>query len=392
MSKDLKPASRLVHAGRVPRDYHGAVNPPIYRASTILQPTLEAWEASRQPGYKGLRYGVVGTPTTLAFEEAMAEIYGVDHCVATSSGLAAVTTALLALTKAGDHLLMTDSAYDPTRRFCDAMLKHFGVAVEYYDPRIGAGIADLIRPETSLVYTESPGSLTFEIQDIPAIVAAAHAKGAKVALDNTWATALLFNPFEHGVDVVIEAVTKYVAGHADVLMGVVLAKGNLGRVVHSTAKMLGNCCGPEELYLAQRGLRSMAVRLERCGATALILADWLATRPEVRRVLHPARPDHPDHALWRRDFRGASGLFSMLLEPLPRPALSAFFDGLRLFGIGASWGGYESLIMPADPARTRTAVPWTETGHLIRLHAGLEDPDDLMADLEAGFERAVAQR
>jgi cystathionine beta-lyase len=390
MTDDFKPETRLVHAGRVPSEHHGAVNPAIYRASTILQPDLEAWEASRKPGFAGYRYGVVGTPTTRAFETAMAELYRVDHCVAVSSGLASVTTALLALTKVGDHILVTDSAYEPTRKFCDRVLKRYGVAVEYYDPRIGAGIAGLLRPETRLVFTESPGSLSFEIQDIPAIAAAAHAKGVLVMMDNTWASALLFKPFEQGVDVVVEAATKYVAGHADVLMGVMLAKGNLGQELRATANTLGNCCGPEELYLAQRGLRSMAVRLERCAATAMILADWLAARPEVKYVLHPARPDHPDHALWRRDFTGANGLFAIVLHPLQKPALSAFFDGLRLFGIGASWGGYESLIMPTNPRAVRTAIPWAETGAVIRLHAGLEDPGDLIADLAAGFERMAA--
>jgi cystathionine beta-lyase len=385
---DLKPATRLVHAGRTPRENHGVVNPPIYRASTILQPTLEAWEESRKPSFTGYRYGLHGTPTSRAFEVAMAELYGVDHCVALSSGLAAVTTALMALTKAGDHVLITDSAYEPTRKFCDRLLARFGVTVSYYDPSIGGDIVTLLRPETTLVLLESPGSLTFEMQDIPAITAAAHAHGVKVVADNTWATALHYNPFDHGVDVVIEATTKYVAGHADVLMGVILAKGNLGREMQVIAKTLGNCCGPEELYLAQRGLRSMAVRLERSAATGLRLANWLAARPEVKRVLHPARPDDPGHAVWRRDFTGACGLFAIILHPMPRQALSAFFDGFRLFSIGASWGGYESLIMPGYPAPLRTAIPWTEPGHLIRLHAGLEDPDDLIADLTAGFERA----
>jgi cystathionine beta-lyase len=389
----MKPETRLVHAGRAPHESHGAVNPPIYRASTILQPTLAAWEESRRPGYTGYRYGVRETPTARAFETAMAELYNADRCVAVSSGLAAITSGMLALTKAGDHILVTDSAYEPTRQFCDRVLARFGVTTEYYDPSIGAGIAALLRPETSLVFTESPGSLTFEMQDIPAIVQAAHAHGAKVAIDNTWATALHYNPFDHGVDVVVEATTKYAAGHSDVLMGVVLGRGNLGQHLHATAKMLGLCCGPEELYLAQRGLRSMAVRLKRSGESGLKLATWLAERSEVERVLHPALPGDPGHALWRRDFSGTCGLFSILLHPVPKPALAAFYDGLRLFGIGASWGGYESLIVPADPRPIRSAVPWREAGPLIRLHAGLEDPDDLIGDLEAGFERmAEAQR
>jgi cysteine-S-conjugate beta-lyase len=392
MSSDdtMKPETRLVHAGRQPHDSHGTVNPPIYRASTILQPTLEAWEESRKPSFAGYRYGLRETPTTRAFETAMAELYRADRCVAVSSGLAAITAALLALTKAGDHILVTDSAYEPTRIFCDRMLGQFGVETEYYDPRLGAGIADLIRPQTTLVFAESPGSLTFEIQDVPASSAAARARGAKTVIDNTWATALYYNPFEHGVDVVIEATTKYVAGHSDVLMGVILGNGNLGRHLHTTAKILGLCCGPEELYLAQRGLRSMAIRLERSGATGLTLAGWLAARPEVARVLHPALPGDPGHTLWRRDFSGTCGLFSIVLRSVAKPALSAFFNGLRLFGIGASWGGYESLIVPVDPASMRTAVPWAEAGTLIRLYAGLEDPDDLIADLAAGFERMAA--
>jgi cystathionine beta-lyase len=384
---DLKPETKLVHAGRAPFEAHGAVNPPIYRASTILQPTLDAWEESRKPGYAGYRYGMRETPTARAFETAMAELYGGGRCVAVCSGLAAITVAMLGMTKSGDHVLVTDSAYEPTRMFCDRVLAGFGVTTEYYDPRIGAGIAGLIRPETSLIFTESPGSLTFEMQDMPAIAQAAQARGVKVAIDNTWGTALHYNPFDHGVDVVVEAVTKYVAGHSDVLMGIIVAQGNLGQHLYTTAKLLGMCCGPEELYLAQRGLRSMAVRLQRSGATGLKLAEWLQRRPEVARILHPALPGDPGHAIWQRDFSGTCGLFAMLLHPVKRPALAAFYDGLRLFGIGASWGGYESLIVPAKPAPLRTAVPWTEAGPLIRLHAGLEDPDDLIADLAAGFQR-----
>jgi cystathionine beta-lyase len=387
---DPKPETRLVHAGRAPQDAHGAINPPIYRASTILHPTLETWEAACKPGFPGYRYGLLATPTSRAFEGAMAELYGVDQCVAVNSGLAAVTVAIMALTKAGDHILVSDSAYEPTRVFCDRLLGRFGVRTEYYDPGIGAGIAELLRPETALVFAESPGSLTFEVQDIPAIVAAAHARGVKVAIDNTWATALYCNPFDLGADVVIEATTKYAAGHSDVLLGAMLARGTLGRQVYATAKMLGLCCGPDDLYLAQRGLRSMAVRLRRSGETGLALANWLQARPEVARILHPALAGDPGHARWRRDFSGACGLFAMLLHPVPRPALSAFFDGFRLFGIGASWGGYESLIVPTDPASTRTAVPWREAGKLIRLYAGLEDPADLIADLAAGFARMAA--
>ena len=379
--------TRIGHAGRAPHDNHGVVNPPVYHASTILQPSLEAWEALRRPGHDGYSYGRHGTPTTRAFETAMAEIYRADDAVAVSSGLAAISVALMAHTKAGDHILVTDSAYYPTRKFCDGLLRKYGVATSYYDPTIGAGIAELMRPETSLVFTESPGSVTFEMQDIPAIVAAAHARGAKVVTDNTWATALHFNPLDHGADMVVEAATKYVSGHSDVMIGVALGRGADTALLRATARLLGNCSGPDDLYLAQRGLRTMAVRLARNEANGLALARWLEARPEVARVLHPALPDHPGHDIWRRDFRGASGLFAIVLHPVEKQALAAFLDGLALFGMGASWGGYESLIMPSDPRLMRTATRWDMPGPLLRIHAGLEDPADLIADLEAGFER-----
>jgi len=385
--KPTKIETRLAHVGGSPHTRHGAVNPPVYHASTILQPSLDAWEAAGKPGSESYVYGRFGTPTSRAFESAIAEIYRADDAVAVSSGLAAITVALTALTKTGDHVLVTDSAYFPCRKFCDGILAKYGVETTYYDPAIGAGIARLIRPETSLIVTESPGSLTFEMQDIPAIVAAAHARGAKVMTDNTWATALYFNPLDQGVDVVIEAATKYISGHSDVMIGLVAGRGPDTPLLRQTARLLGHCSGPDDLYLAQRGLRTLAVRLARNQANGLALAHWLRGRPEVARVLHPALPDHPGHALWRRDFTGASGLFGVVLQPVARPALAAFLDGLRLFGMGASWGGYESLIMPADPRTARSATTWDLPGPLLRLHAGLEDPDDLIADLEAGFDR-----
>jgi cystathionine beta-lyase len=386
------PATRVVHAARHPQDHHGSVNPPIYRASTILKPDLETWLEAQKPGSDSYRYGLIATPTSRAFEQAMAELYGVESCIAVSSGLAMVTVTLLALTKAGDHILVTDSAYAPTRQFCDLMLARFGVATTYYDPAIGGGIAALFRPETALVVTESPGSLTFEVQDIPAITRAAHARGIKVAIDNTWATALRFNPFRHGVDIVLEATSKYVGGHSDVILGVMLAEGETARRLHAAAKTLGICCGPDDLYLAQRGLRTLAVRLDRSEATGLELARWLEKRPEVKRVLHPALPADPGHALWQRDFSGSAGLFAVVLHPVPEAAVLAFFADFKLFGIGVSWGGYESLVMVSEPSRIRTAVPWTEPGPLIRFHAGLEDPHDLIVDLEAGFRRLAAAR
>ncbi|HLY57783.1 MAG TPA: cystathionine beta-lyase [Stellaceae bacterium] len=385
-----KPATRLVHAGRRPAEHHGAVNPAIYRASTILKPDLETWREAVKPGSTEYRYGLLATPTSRAFEEAMAELYGVETCVAVSSGLAMVTIALLALTRGGDHILVTDSAYEPTRRFCDGMLARFGVETTYYDPTIGAGIAGLMRPNTRIVFTESPGSLTFEVQDIPAIVEAAHRHGAKVIIDNAWATALRFNPFRHGVDVVLEATSKYVGGHSDVILGVMLANGETARRLHWTAKTLGVCCGPDDLYLAQRGLRTLGVRLDRSEATGLELARWLQKRREVARILYPALPGDPGHALWQRDFSGAAGLFSIVLHPVPPAALDAFFADFKLFGIGVSWGGYESLVITQDLAETRSAVPWTDPGPLIRFYAGLEDPQDLIEDVDAAFRRLTA--
>ena len=377
--------------GAIPHENHGVVNPAVYHASTILQPTLDAFEASRRPGWTGYRYGRAGTPTSRAFEEAVTEVYGAAGTVAVSSGLAAITNALLAVVAPGRHLLMTDNVYGPARRFCDAFLARFGVETTYFDPAAGAGIADLFRPETVAVYAEAPGSQTFEMSDIPAIAAAARARGAAVLMDNTWASAVCFDPFAKGVDIVVEAVTKYICGHSDVMMGVIVANDAWAGPTRDMAKLQGDSCGPDDLYLAQRGLRTLAARMERNGANGLALARWLESRPEVARVLHPALPSHPGHALWKRDFAGASGLFSFVLrEGYPRAALAAMLDGLELYGMGASWGGYESLIVPANPAASRTATTWDEPGQLLRVHAGLEDIDDLVADLGAGLDRLSA--
>jgi cystathionine beta-lyase len=389
-TKGTKPETVITHAGRAPHDNHGVVNPPVYRASTILQPTLEALEASHKSNFTGYRYGRRGTPTTRAFESAVAELYGADSAVAVSSGMAAIAVALMAATRAGDHVLITDSVYFPTRRFCDTVLAKYGIETTYYDPLIAGDIAGLIRPNTKLVYVESPGSQTFEVQDVPAIAKAAHAAGILVLMDNTWATALNFPAFARGVDVVIEAATKYIAGHSDVMMGVVIGNGAPIAAMREMALALGNCSGADDLYLAQRGLRTLAVRIERNQANALALARWLQERPEVGRVLHPALPDDPGHALWRRDFSGASGLFAFLLKPVSHAALAAFLDGLRFYGMGASWGGYESLILPGNPAAIRSATRWTEPGTLLRIHAGLENIEDLIADLAAGFDRLAA--
>ena len=389
----MKPDTRLVHAGRDPERNHGIVNPPVYRASTILYPTLADFENRHARKYTGFSYGIHGTPTTFALAEAVAELSGGYRTLLVSSGLAAVTQALAAFLRQGDHLLVADSVYGPTRDFCTSVLARFGVTVEYYDPLIGAGIAARLRPETRVVYLESPGSLTFEVQDVPAIAAAARERGAVVILDNTWATPLHFRAFEHGVDVEVQAGTKYLAGHSDLLVGAITTRDEaLFRVVKDGAAAFGDCVAPDVCYAALRGMRTLAVRLRQQERSALEVARWVKLRPEVTRVLHPALPEDPGHVLWARDFTGSSSLFGVLLETASAPAVAAMVDGLRLFKIGASFGGFESLVIPARPPAARAARPWREPGFLLRLHVGLEAVEDLIADLEDGFARLHAAR
>ncbi|MBC7101637.1 MAG: cystathionine beta-lyase [Parvibaculum sp.] len=376
----------IVTAGRDPEANFGIVNPPVYHASTVLYPTLEAVKARAQP----VTYGRRGTPTTFALQDAIAELEGGYKTALTSSGLSAVTTALLAFLKTGDHLLMVDSVYQPSRHFCDTLLARYGVDVEYYDPLIGGGIERLIRPETKVIFTESPGSVTFEVQDIPAIAEVAHRSGITVMLDNTWASPLYFKPFEHGVDISIQAVTKYLCGHSDVMMGAITATESAWKALIDTHGTIGQCVAPDDVYLVLRGIRTLSARLERHMKTGIALAQWLAKRPEVKRVLHPALPDDPGYEIWKRDFTGACGLFSVELAPCPEKALAAFLDGLELFGMGYSWGGFESLVIPQYPKKMRTATAWNADGQILRFHAGLEDIGDLVADLEAGFARLHA--
>ncbi|WP_422363286.1 cystathionine beta-lyase [Pyruvatibacter mobilis] len=382
----MKDETKAVHAGRDPHNNHGIVNPPVYHASTILYPT---YEDLKHPKTR-VQYGRRGTPTTFALEDAVVALEGGHGCKIVPSGLSAVTTALLALLGSGDHLLMTDNAYGPTRTFCDTFLKRMGVETTYYDPTIAGGIADLIRDTTKVVFTESPGSLTFEVQDIPAIAAAAHARGVKVVLDNTWASPLFFKPYEHGVDVSIQAATKYIVGHADTLLGTITANQETFSAIHAAHGQLGQCAGPDDIYLALRGLRTMDVRLKQHMQQGIDFAKWLETRNEVDFVLHPALPSHPQHDLWQRDFLGASGLFSAVLKPVSDTALSAMLDDLELFGMGYSWGGFESLVVPSDPAKIRTATRWDAPGPLLRFHVGLEALDDLKEDLDKGFQRMKA--
>lgn len=381
----MKDATLVTTLGREPGRNHGIVNPPTWRASTILSPTLEAYERRRYG--EPTTYGRYGTPTTAALQEAVARLEGGHRTIAVSSGKTAISATLLALLEAGDHLLVVDCVYGPTRRFADGLLAKFGVETSYFDPAIGSGIAGLMRPTTKVVFVEAPGSWTFEMQDIRAIAAVAHAQGAVVVMDNTWASPLYCKPFTLGVDVSIQAATKYIGGHSDLMMGTITTTAEVWERVRHGVFEVATAAGPDECTLALRGLRTLAVRLERHMQSGLVLADWLRRRPEVRRVLHPALPDDPGHALWRRDFLGASGLFGFVLQPCTRAQLAAFLDHLELFGMGASWGGYESLLIPTDPRPIRTAVPWTEPGQAMRIHVGLEDPEDLIRDLEAGFAR-----
>jgi len=385
-TRKQKDLTRLAHAGREPSRQHGFVNTPIYRGSTVIFPTLACLEAEDQD----YSYGRLGTPTIRALEEAIAELDGGYRTRLTPSGLSAIAAALIAFVAAGDEILVSDSVYRPTRRFCDDVLKRLGVTTTYYDPLIGGAIETLITKKTRIVFAESPGSQTFEVQDVPALAKAAHDAGAVMILDNTWATPLYFKPFAHGADVSIQAATKYLVGHADAMLGVVTATEQAFPALYRTHEQLGLCPGPEDVYLGLRGLRSLGVRLERHQKSGLELARWLAERPEVARVIHPALPTDPGHALWRRDFTGASGLFSIVLKPVAQAKLAAMLDGLGLFGMGYSWGGFESLILPFDPRAYRTATKWQAEGPALRLHVGLEDVEDLKADLAAGFARLAS--
>ena len=378
--------TRLVHAGRDPDAQHGFINMPPWRGSTVLFPDYETLTKRGQH----FTYGTKGTPSTDALEEAWTEISGAARTVLAPTGLAAIALALMTAAKAGDHILITDSAYQPTRTFCNTILKRMGVETTYYDPHAGAAIGDLMRPNTSLVLVEAPGSQSFEMQDVPAIAEVAHARGACVIMDNTWATPLFFPPHERGVDLAIEAGTKYLSGHSDLMLGLVSANEAWAKELRATYDCFAMCPGPEDIFLALRGLRTMSMRLREAERQGLALANWLAARPEVKEVLHPALPTHRGHDIWKRDFSGSSGLFSVVLNPVPEKAVAALLDGLELFGMGYSWGGFESLVIPFNCASYRTATTWNPGGPALRFQVGLEDMNDLTADLDKGFERLRA--
>lgn len=388
----LRPATKLVQGGRRaewtgdPRLGGGVVNPPVWRASTILYDNIADLKARGHATHDKFYYGRRGTPTVWALADALTGMEpGAEGTLLYPSGVAANSAGLLALLSPGDHLLMVDSAYEPTRAFCNGMLARLGIETTYYDPLAGAGIAELIRPETKLIFLESPGSLTFEVQDIPAITRIARARGVLTMLDNTWATPLLFPALSHGIDVTMMSLTKYVGGHSDAMMGSLTATKAVWPRLRQAAYQLGQAVSPDDCALMLRGLRTLDVRMQRHGANGLAVANWLAERSEVGRVLHPALPGDPGHAIWSRDFAGTSGLFGFTLKGIDEAARTRFIDSLAHFGIGFSWGGYESLVVPSDPPSIRTATIWTDPDPLVRLSIGLEDPADLIADLDRGF-------
>lgn len=392
MSKKKKPYradTKLVHSGRAPEDYYGVVNPPVVHTSTILYPSLAAYE---NPDHV-FRYAPYGTPLSRHFTNAMAELEGGFDAVATPCGLSAVTTTLFALLKSGDHLLASDALYPPSRDFMRNVLPRMGVQVTFYDPLIGSGIAKLIQKNTKVIYMESPGSATFEIMDVKAITKVAKKNKIASVLDNSWSGGMVFKPIEHGVNYAVQSATKYVGGHSDLTLGVIVAdtKENF-KIIKNMAKGLGVCPGSDELYLALRGLRTIKIRMRQNEENALKVAKFLQGRKEVSKVYHPALPKDANHKMWKRDFSGGNGLISLLLKPSSKAAVRAFVDSLELFPVGSSWGGYESLLQPQYLKNYREAKPWTKEGFLLRLHVGLEDPADLIADLEQAFVKFSASK
>ena len=386
----MKNDTKLVHLGRGPSSFEGTVNLPVYRASTILSTDMDSYihRFDDEKTFTDITYGARGTQNARALGEAVAALEGGYGTVVTASGLSAISVALGALVSAGDHILISDSVYGPTRTFCNQVLSRYGITTEYYAPDIGGAIAELIRKNTRLVFMEAPGSLTFEMQDIPGITRATKEKGVLTLMDNTWATPIFFRPLEHGVDVSIQAGTKYIAGHSDLVIGMITSSREVThRMMVSHAHNLGDAASPDDSFMALRGLRTLSVRLYRQQESAFKVASWLVEQPQVYRVLYPALAGDPGHALWKRDFTGASSLFGLAIHSENETAVKAMVDSLQYFQIGSSWGGYESLIAFNHMPVARERVPWTEKPFMLRVHIGLEDPEDLIADLTQGLAR-----
>ncbi|SFG00347.1 cystathionine beta-lyase [Novosphingobium sp. CF614] len=386
--------TQALHAGRNPEANFGVVNPPVYHCSTVLFDSVAALLETRRDrasgAFEGFTYGREGTATTRAFEDAVTLLEGGYRAVTTSCGLGAICASLTAFLSAGDHLLIVDSLYGPARDFCESFLRKFGVEVTYYRPNIGAGIAGLFRENTRVVYMESPGSLTFEMTDVPAITKECRARGIATIFDNTWGSPINFRPLEHGVDVSINAATKYISGHSDLMLGIAVTSEDAFIPVKKTASASGYCGGPDDIYLAMRGLRTLPLRMKQHHASGLAIAKWLRERPEVHRVMHPALPGDPGHTIWERDYDGASGLFGFVLEACSEAQFAAFMDHMDLFKLGYSWGGYESLVVPTYPNTLRSATEWSAPGPAVRIHVGLEAIEDLIADLDRAFARLRA--
>lgn len=380
----MKDDTVLAHVGSRPEEQSGAVNPPVHHASTIIFPTIKALESR---GSARVSYGRKGTPTTHALEDAFTELEGGAGTLIVPSGLSAATMALTAFAAPGAHMLVADSTYQPTRQFCSTQLVRFGVQVEFYDPRIGAGISSLLRKETTAIWMESPGSDTFEVQDLPAIAAIARSAGIPVMIDNTWSAGYFHKPLSLGADISVHAATKYAVGHSDALLGAIVCSERTYETIKATVHDYGLCAGPDDIYLTLRGMRTMGVRLKQHQQSAFAIAAYLMRQPEVARVLHPGLPESPDHALWKRDFSGASGLFGFVLDTHVAAKVAALVEGRKIFRIGKSWGGFESLLIPSGPEKYRTAAPWNVNGQTMRIQVGLEDVDDLIGDLDEGFQR-----
>lgn len=381
---DLQFDTLLAHAGRDPSRHSGAVNTPVYRASTILFENLAALESKESAR---LRYGRRGTPTTHALEDAICALENADRALIAPSGVSAISVILMAYADPGAHYLISDSSYGPTRKFCEFTLKKYGIEATYYDPAIGADIEKLIRPETRLIWMESPGSQTFEVQDVPAITQVAQRHGIVTAIDNTWSGGYFFRPLDLGVSISLQAGTKYISGHSDLMMGTIACREEEYDRLRETYLRFGVCIGSDDAFLAMRGLRTLGVRMKQHHTNGLIVANWLQEQEEVIKVMHPALPDDPGHKLWKAQFTGASGLFGFVMKQVNHDALKRMFDGLHLFGMGSSWGGYESLLVPTNPAVYRTATNWQPEGQTVRIHVGLEDPADLISELRQSFNR-----